>query len=278
MALRAIGQSAVPDWPRIPNPGEKCGLVRGQVFVDKLSLIGVLVGFGAILVGQQLEGGHLNSLVNGPAILIVVGGTMGAVMVQSPVPTFMRALQIALWVVRPPVQPVNQIIEKIVSWSQVARREGLLGLESQAEAEADPFARKGLQLLVDGNEPDTIRGTLELENLARESRDLAAAKVFEGLGGYSPTIGIIGAVLGLIHVMGNLADPSKLGPGIATAFVATIYGVGLANLLFLPIGNKLKAHVQNQSQYGEMLIEGIIAIAEGENPMNIELRLQGYLA
>ncbi len=246
--------------------------------MDKLSVIGVLVGFGAILVGQQLEGGHLNSLVNGPAILIVVGGTMGAVMVQSPVPTFMRALQIALWVVRPPVQPVNQIIEKIVSWSQVARREGLLGLESQAEAEADPFARKGLQLLVDGNEPDTIRGTLELENLARESRDLAAAKVFEGLGGYSPTIGIIGAVLGLIHVMGNLADPSKLGPGIATAFVATIYGVGLANLLFLPIGNKLKAHVQNQSQYGEMLIEGIIAIAEGENPMNIELRLQGYLA
>ena len=246
--------------------------------MDKLSLIGVLVGFGAILVGQQLEGGHLHSLVNGPAILIVVGGTMGAVMVQSPVPTFMRALQIALWVVRPPVQPVDQIIEKIVSWSQVARREGLLGLESQAEAELDPFARKGLQLLVDGNEPDTIRSTLELENLARESRDLAAAKVFEGLGGYSPTIGIIGAVLGLIHVMGNLADPSKLGPGIATAFVATIYGVGLANLLFLPIGNKLKAHVQNQSQYGEMLIEGIIAIAEGENPMNIELRLQGYLA
>ncbi len=246
--------------------------------MDKLSVIGVIVGIGAILVGQQMEGGHLDSLVNGPAILIVFGGTIGAVMVQSPVPTFMRALQIAAWVIRPPVQPVHEIIEKIVSWSQVARREGLLGLESQAEDEPDPFARKGLQLLVDGNEPDTIRSTMELENLARESRDMAAAKVFDGLGGYSPTIGIIGAVLGLIHVMGNLADPSKLGPGIATAFVATIYGVGLANLLFLPIGNKLKAHVQNQSQYGDMLIEGIIAIAEGENPMNIELRLQGYLA
>jgi chemotaxis protein MotA len=114
--------------------------------------------------------------------------------------------------------------------------------------------------------------------MARESRDLAAAKVFEGLGGYSPTIGIIGAVMGLIHVMGNLADPSKLGSGIATAFVATIYGVGLANLIFLPIGNKLKAVVQGQSQYAELLIEGIIAIAEGENPMNIELRLQGYQA
>ncbi len=246
--------------------------------MDKLSVIGVLIGLGAILVGQQLEGGHIHSLINGPAILIVFGGSIGAVMVQSPVPTFMRALQIVLWVIRPPVQPKSQIIEKIVSWSQVARREGLLGLETQAEAEPDAFARKGLQLLVDGNEPETIRSTLEVEVLARENRDLAAAKVFEGLGGYSPTIGIIGAVLGLIHVMGNLADPSKLGAGIATAFVATIYGVGLANLIFLPVGNKLKAHVQHQSQYGEMLIEGIIAIAEGENPMNIELRLQGYLA
>ena len=202
--------------------------------MDKLSVIGVLIGLGAILVGQQLEGGHIHSLINGPAILIVFGGSIGAVMVQSPVPTFMRALQIVLWVIRPPVQPKSQIIEKIVSWSQVARREGLLGLETQAEAEPDAFARKGLQLLVDGNEPETIRSTLEVEVLARENRDLAAAKVFEGLGGYSPTIGIIGAVLGLIHVMGNLADPSKLGAGIATAFVATIYGVGLANLIFLP--------------------------------------------
>jgi len=246
--------------------------------MDKLSLIGVLVGLGAILLGQQLEGGHIDSLVNGPAILIVVGGTVGAVMLQSPVPVFMRAIQIVLWVLLPPSQPVSDTIQKIVSWSQVARREGLLGLESQAEAESDPLARKGLQLLVDGNEPETIRNTLEVEILARENLDLAAAKVFEGLGGYSPTIGIIGAVMGLIHVMGNLADPSKLGSGIATAFVATIYGVGLANLIFLPVGNKLKAHVQSQSQHSEMLIEGIIAIAEGENPMNIELRLQGYMA
>jgi len=246
--------------------------------LDKLSLIGLLVGLGAILMGQQLEGGHVSSLANGPAILIVMGGSIGAVMLQSPVPVFMRSLQIIAWVVRPPEQPIAEAIRKIVAWSQVARREGLLGLENQAESETNPFAKKGLQLLVDGNEPDTIRNTLEVDLMARESRDLAAAKVFEGLGGYSPTIGIIGAVMGLIHVMGNLADPSKLGSGIATAFVATIYGVGLANLIFLPIGNKLKAVVQSQSQYGEMLIEGIIAIAEGENPMNIELRLQGYQA
>lgn len=245
--------------------------------LDALSVAGLLLGVGAILLGQHLEGGHLSSLVNGPAILIVLGGCVGAVMLQSPMAVFMRALQIVTWTARPPVQAVSEVIEKIVSWSQVARREGLLGLEGVAEAEPDPFAQKGLQLLVDGNEPDTIRATMEVEIGAREQRDMAAAKVFDSMGGYSPTIGIIGAVLGLIHVMGNLADPSQLGAGIATAFVATIYGVGLANLVFLPVGNKLKSHVRDQSQYREMLVEGIIAIAEGENPMNIELRLRGYM-
>ncbi|MCP4041187.1 MAG: flagellar motor protein [Gammaproteobacteria bacterium] len=245
--------------------------------MDILSIIGIIVGVGAILVGQQLEGGHIDTLVNGPAVLIVLGGTVGAVMLQSPLTIFMRAIHMAAWVILPPVQPVSITIEKVIAWSNVARREGLLGLEGVSEEEEDDFARKGLQLLVDGNEPETIRGTLEVEMYSTESRDLAAAKVFEGMGGYSPTIGIIGAVLGLIHVMGNLADPSALGAGIATAFVATIYGVGLANLIFLPVGNKLKSHVQNQAQYREMLIEGIIAIAEGENPMNIELRLRSYV-
>jgi chemotaxis protein MotA len=197
-------------------------------------------------------------------------------MLQSPVPVFMRALRIVVWVVRPPVLPLAQVIDKVVSWSHVARREGLLGLESLGEAETDGFARKGLQLLVDGNEPETIRSTLEAELYAHEHRELQAAQVFEGMGGYSPTIGIIGAVMGLIHVMDNLADPSQLGSGIATAFVATIYGVGLANLLFLPVANKLKAHIHDQSQYREMLVEGLIAIAHGENPLNIELRLRGY--
>jgi chemotaxis protein MotA len=245
--------------------------------MDVLSLLGLLVGIGAILGGNLLEGGHLSSLVNGPALIIVFGGTLGAAMLQSPMPVFLRALKIAAWVVRPPSHDLPGTIQKIVNWSQVARREGLLGLEGLTESEPDAFARKGLQLLVDGNEPETIRNTLEVELAAREQRDLASAKVFEAMGGYSPTIGIIGAVLGLIHVMGNLADPSKLGSGIATAFVATVYGVGLANVVFLPVGNKLKGVVQGQSQYREMLVEGILGIAEGENPMNIELRLRGYL-
>lgn len=245
--------------------------------MDVLSIVGVSFGLAAILVGQQLEGGHIGSLLNGPAILIVFGGTLGAVMLQSPVTVFVRALKITVWVFKPPVQPLAKTIQTIVGWSQVARREGLLGLEAASDSEPDPFARKGLQLLVDGNEPDTIRNTLEVELQAWEHRDIQAAKVYEAMGGYSPTIGIIGAVLGLIHVMGNLADPSQLGSGIATAFVATIYGVGLANLLFLPVAGKLKAHIHNQSQYREMLIEGLLGIAEGENPMNIELRLRGYL-
>lgn len=159
----------------------------------------------------------------------------------------------------------------------VARKEGLLGLEAVADAEPDPYARKGLQLLVDGAEPESIRSILEVDLYTQEARDIQAAKVFESMGGYAPTIGIIGAVMGLIHVMGNLADPSMLGSGIAVAFVATIYGVGFANLLLLPMGNKLKSIALRQSRYREMLLEGILSIAEGENPRSIELKLQGFM-
>jgi chemotaxis protein MotA len=192
-------------------------------------------------------------------------------------PVFTNAMKMFVWLLRPPVEPVAETIEAIVSWSRIARKEGLLGLESIVEGQAEPFSKKGLQLLVDGNEPNTIRATLELEIAVREEHDLASARVYEGMGGYSPTIGIIGAVMGLIHVMGNLADPSKLGGGIAVAFVATIYGVGLANLLFLPAGNKLKALIKQQAQFREMITEGLVAIAEGENPHIIEVRLNGFV-
>ena len=168
-------------------------------------------------------------------------------------------------------------IEKIVNWSVVARKEGLLGLETVAETEPDLFARKGLQLLVDGNEPDSIRSVMEVELFAQEGRDIAASKFYECMGGYAPTVGIIGAVMGLIHVMSNLADPSSLGTGIATAFVATIYGVGIANLILLPMASKIKSMVLNQSQYKELIVEGVISIADGENPRAIEMKLQGYL-
>ncbi len=244
--------------------------------MDFLTVIGILLALIAILGGNVLEGGHMSSLMQLTAFVIVAGGTLGAVMVQTPIRTFARALRISVWVLFPVKLQPEEAAEKIVNWSNIARREGLLGLEAIAEEETDPFARKGLQLLVDGSEPEVIRAILEVEIDNKEHQDTQAAKVFDGMGGYSPTIGIIGAVMGLIHVMNNLADPSKLGGGIATAFVATIYGVGFANLLFLPMANKLKSQVHAQSQFREMIVEGVISIAEGENPRNIETKLQGY--
>jgi chemotaxis protein MotA len=244
--------------------------------VDILSMTGILLALVAILGGNILEGGHTASLVQMTAFVIVGGGTLGAVMVQTPIRTFVRAMKIASWVLVPIRLNPEEVAEKIVNWSNIARREGLLGLEAIAEEEPDLFARKGLQLLVDGSEPEVIRSILEVEIDNKEHRDIQAAKVYDGMGGYSPTIGIIGAVMGLIHVMNNLADPSKLGSGIATAFVATIYGVGFANLLFLPMANKLKSQIHSQTQFREMIVEGVISIAEGENPRNIETKLQGY--
>ncbi|MCG6866354.1 MAG: flagellar motor protein [Thiogranum sp.] len=244
--------------------------------MDILSMIGILLAMVAILGGNLLEGGHTSSLVQLTAFIIVGGGTLGAVMVQTPIRTFVRSIRIAVWVFVPVKLRPEEVAEKIVNWSNIARREGLLGLEAIAEEEQDLFARKGLQLLVDGSEPEVIRSILEVEIDSKEHQDMQAAKVFDGMGGYSPTIGIIGAVMGLIHVMNNLADPSKLGSGIATAFVATIYGVGFANLLFLPMANKLKSQVHSQTQFREMIVEGVISIAEGENPRNIETKLQGF--
>lgn len=245
--------------------------------MDVLSLIGLILAFVAIVGGNLLEGGHVGALVNGPAALIVLGGTLAAALLQSPRSSFKRALQIVRWIFFPPRVDLAGGIDRVVNWSLTARKEGLLGLEGVADAEPDPYARKGLQLLVDGAEPEAIRSILEVDFITQESRDIQAAKVFECMGGYAPTIGIIGAVMGLIHVMGNLADPAQLGGGIAVAFVATIYGVASANLILLPIANKLKALTLRQSRYREMLLEGLLSIAEGENPRSIELKLQGFM-
>ena len=245
--------------------------------MDVLSLVGILLAFVAIIGGNYLEGGHLGALANGPAALIVIGGTVGAALLQSPLSSFKRAMQILVWIIFPPRVDLAGGIDRVVNWSLTARKEGLLGLEGVADAEPDSYARKGLQLLVDGAEPEAIRSILEVDFYTQESRDINAAKVFESMGGYAPTIGIIGAVMGLIHVMGNLADPSHLGSGIAVAFVATIYGVASANLLLLPIASKLKSIAMRQSRYREMLLEGILSIAEGENPRSIELKLQGFM-
>ncbi len=245
--------------------------------MDKISVLGLVLGIVAIVGGQVLEGGHVGSLSQPTALLIVLGGTMGAVMLQSPYATFIRGVKMVRWVWYPPVVDHQQLIKQIASWSQVSRREGLLALENVMNQSKDDFARKGLQLLVDGAEPERLREVLEVEINTYEQELRLSARIWEAAGGYSPTIGILGAVLGLIHVMENLSEPSKLGAGIAVAFVATIYGVGLANLVFLPMANKLKAHIARLIVRREMIVDGLVGIANGDNPRIIESRLQGYI-
>jgi len=245
--------------------------------MDVLSLTGLILALFAVLVGAVLKGAGIMSLVSAAAFMIVVVGTVAAICIQTPWAVMRRALSIFSWVVRPPLGDGHSLIAKIVEWSNTARKQGLLGLEPQIEREHDEFVRKVLQLVVDGHEPDSIGNVMNVELQAREHADITAAKVFEGMGIYSPTLGIIGAVLGLMAVLQNLADPSRLGHGIAAAFTATVYGIGLANLFFLPVAAKLKLIIQRQTQLREMVIEGMLSIAQGDNPRAIEAKLQGYL-
>ncbi len=246
--------------------------------MDLLSILGIIIALVAVIGGNVIEGGDVSALLNLPAALIVIGGTIGAIVLQHSWSVLKRATRQFFWIILPPYINFNEGMQKIVNWSLVARKEGLLGLEEVADSEPDLFSRKGLQLLVDGAEAEVIRNVMELDLSAQEQRDMNGTKVYEAMGGYAPTLGILGAVLGLIHVMRHLEDPAMLGPGIATAFVATIYGVALANLFYFPIASKLKGIVNEQSLYREMLIEGIVAIAEGENPKAIELKLKGFAA
>ena len=245
--------------------------------MDFLSIIGLVLALGAIILGQWFEGGSLNSLIQLAAFFIVIGGTVGAVMLQTPLPTFVRGLRLVRWITTPPRPDFERAIGVLVSWADLSRREGMLALENQLDIVTDPFTKSGLQMLVDGFEPEKIREALEIEIKYFEDRHKTAAKVWESAGGYAPTIGILGAVLGLIHVMENLSEPGKLGAGIAVAFVATIYGVGSANLVFLPIAGKLKALVDDQVVYRELVLDGLLGIANGENPKLIDSRLRGFL-
>jgi len=246
--------------------------------MDKISLAGLALGLAAIILGQVLEGGHIASLLQPTAFLIVIGGTVGAVMLQSPWQVFVTGLKMGKWIFLPPPGNAQQLIDQVVTWSHLARKEGLLALEAQIPLVPDPFMQKGLQHLVDGVEPESLREVLDVEIQAFEAQMKLAAKIWESAGGYAPTIGILGAVMGLIHVMENLTDPSKLGAGIAVAFVATIYGVGSANLIFLPIAKKLFAHIAQLVTLREMFVDGMVGIANGDNPRIIESRMQGYLA
>lgn len=245
--------------------------------MDMVAIIGTILGFLVIIIGTVLKGSTVGALWNPAAFVIVFFGTIAALLVQNQGKVLKHAMSMIKMVYRPPQHRPSDLISRIVGWSEISRRQGLLGLEPQIEAETDPFISKGLQLLVDGGEPDAIRSVLEVDLDTREAIDLAGAKVYENAGIYSPTLGIIGAVMGLMAVMQNLADPSKLGHGIAAAFVATIYGVALANMFMLPMAARLKGLVSKQTQMREILIEGLVSIAQGDNPRQIEARLQGYV-
>lgn len=246
--------------------------------MDLISIIGTILGVVVIIVGTILKGSTVGALWNPAAFVIVFFGTAAAVMVQNQGYVLMHALKMIKIVYKPPRHNPADLISRIVGWSEISRRQGLLGLEPQIDSESDTFVRKALQLLVDGSEPETIRSVLDVDIETREAIDLAGAKVYENAGIYAPTLGIIGAVMGLMAVMQNLADPSKLGHGIAAAFVATIYGVALANMFMLPMAARLKGLITKQTQMREIVVEGVVSIAQGENPRQIEAKLHGYLS
>lgn len=244
--------------------------------MDWASLAGLLLVVFGIVFGQLIEGGHLSSLVQPAAFIIVVLGTIGAVLLQSRLPTFMRGLKMLRWIVTMPEDSIRKNVQDALIWSVVARREGFLSLERYMESSNDPFVGKGLRLVIDGIDPLQLKEILEVDITFYEMEQRQAIKIWEAAGGYSPTIGILGAVLGLIHVMENLTDPSKLGGGIAVAFVATIYGVGLANLFFLPISNKFKEIVGREVVRREMLADIFFSIAQGDSPRIVEERISNH--
>jgi chemotaxis protein MotA len=224
-----------------------------------------------------LEGGELRHLYQVSAAIIVLGGTIGAVMVTTPMSVMARAFKHVGLVFFDRVHSAHDTIEEIIEYATQARKQGIVSLEQQAGNVADPFLRKALNLAVDGIEMSQIRSIMELDLGLIEQDGEAEAKVFEAAGGYAPTVGIIGAVIGLIHVMQSLADVDAVGRGIAAAFVATIYGVGSANLFFLPAGGKLRSRMQDVVRIRELMLEGVLSIVEGLNPKLIRTKLDAYL-
>lgn len=245
--------------------------------MDWSSLAGLAIGLLGILSGQAIEGGNIGSLLQPAALLIVVCGTFGAVLLQTNSRNFINGLLMIRQVFSAPVDDRRALVARILKWSLLARKEGIIMLEPMMRSETEPYIKKGLRLLIDGTTPEKIREILAIDMHFYELQQRNAAKIWDAAGGYAPTIGIIGAVLGLIHVMENLSDPTKLGSGIAVAFVATIYGVGLANLVLLPIGGKLKSQIQQEMTRREMLLNAWVSIAVADHPTIVQERMSSYL-
>ena len=241
-------------------------------------ILAILVALGTILGGNALEGGHLDSLTQPTALLIVLGGTVGATWLASTDAEIKLMFKMMPRVVRPGTADPHKLLEVMLKVANIVRRDGILAVEAMLDEVPDEFLKRGLRLLVDGSSPDDVRKMLEMEIDLQEHHGNAASKVLETAGGFAPTIGILGAVLGLIHVMQNLDDPSKLGTGIAVAFVATIYGVGFANVLFIPLGNRLKKIVGADIEIKTMIVAGLEVIAAGANPRQVEETLVPFVS
>ncbi len=246
--------------------------------LDVASLLGLPLALAVVLVGHTLEGGTARSLWQPAAALVVFGGTLSAVLVSYPLDVVRRTATSVWHVCTHQSATADGIVERILEYARRARRKGTLALEGDLDDIGDGFLRSALMLVVDGARPETARQVLNIDRAAQRETLESAAEVLETAAGYTPTLGILGAVLGLIHVMESLAEPTRLGAGIAVAFVATIYGVAAANLLLLPLATKLRGFARSEDLCRDIIVEGVVAIQEGLNPQLIEQKLEGYLA
>jgi chemotaxis protein MotA len=245
--------------------------------VDKASWSGVALGLGGIVGGLLLEGGNVAQVLQPTAAMIVFGGTAGAVLIQFPLSVVVKAVRRLAEVFLQPKRNPHEMVQGLVKYANQARREGIVSLDAELENIKEPFLRKSLMLAVDGTEPQELRSMMELELQNQADHEDKIPQVFESAGGFSPTIGIIGAVLGLIQVMQHLDKIDEVGRGIAVAFVATIYGVGAANLFLLPAAGNLRIRIREEQVLREMTLEGVVSILEGMNPRMLESRLIGFL-
>ena len=245
--------------------------------MDLSSLIGSFLGIGGVLLGQVLEGGHIGQIMQATAAIIVGCGTMGAMLLAFPMQDIKKAFQMIPSIYKNVETDPRPIIEEIVRIATIARKEGVLAVEGQRDSIKDPMFKKCIKFVIDGFEPNTVKEIIETEIYLAFEEEENAGKVFEGAGGFAPTVGIIGAVLGLIHVMSMLDDPSKIGGGIAVAFVATLYGVGLANLVFIPWGTKMKRKASQRMLTKEVVKLGITGIQEGINPAFLKEKLDVFV-
>jgi chemotaxis protein MotA len=245
--------------------------------VDITTIVGIVLGLTAVVGGALLEGLHISAITQPTAAIIVLGGTIGATTLSFPLRVILGAGKACVKAFLEPKTKNASVIAEIIAYANKARKDGLISLETLIPTASDDFLKKAMSLAVDGTDPKVLKETMEIELNQQEEAGENEAKVFEAAGGFSPTIGIIGAVLGLIHVMQNLSDPGKLGEGIAVAFVATVYGVGTANLIYLPLASKMKMKHKMAMTAKEMMLEGVIGMLEGVNPRIIEEKLKGYL-